>query len=143
MENFTPLSALIGGAFIGVAAALLLMLNGRISGISGILGDLLRPRQGEVGWRVAFLVGLAVGGLMLLSQLPTAFQAHPDRSMGAVIFAGLLVGFGTRMGNGCTSGHGVCGIPRGSARSIAATVTFMLTGGLAVWFVGSFFGGAL
>ncbi len=143
MENFTPLSALIGGGLIGLAAALLLMLNGRISGISGILGDLLRPRQGEVGWRVAFLLGLLVGGLALLSQLPGTFEAHPDRSMGAVIVAGLFVGFGTRMGNGCTSGHGVCGIPRGSARSIVATVTFMLTGGLAVWFVGSFFGGAL
>ncbi len=143
MENFTPGSALLGGALIGVAASLLLLLNGRITGISGILGDLLRPRPGEVGWRLAFVVGLIGGGLLLLSWSPEVFAPHPDRSTGAVIVAGLLVGFGTRMGNGCTSGHGVCGIPRGSARSIAATITFMITGGVAVWFVRAVFGGAL
>lgn len=143
MENFTPLSALLGGALIGVAASIMLLLNGRITGISGVLGDLLRPRPGEVGWRVTFIAGLVAGGFLLLAWLPGTFEAHPDRSMGAVALAGVLVGFGTRMGNGCTSGHGVCGIPRGSARSIVATITFMLTGGVSVWLVSTFFGGVL
>ncbi len=143
MHNFTPLSALLGGALIGIAASMMLWFNGRITGVSGIVGDLLRPRKDEVDWRLAFLLGLFVGGLVLLARAPQAFETFGDRSFGAVAVAGLLVGVGTRMGNGCTSGHGVCGIPRGSTRSIAATITFILAGAVAVAFVRGVFGGVL
>ena len=124
MENFTPVSGLIGGMLIGLAAALLLLLNGRISGISGIVGGLLTPKSSEVGWRVVFLVGLLLGafGYVLVTggALPVRLQA----SMPILIVAGLLVGFGTRFGSGCTSGHGLCGIGRLSKRSIVASVVF-------------------
>lgn len=126
MENFTPVSALIGGLLIGASAALFLVLNGRIAGISGILGGLLHPARNEIGWRLAFLAGLFIAPLVYV-----AFGALPpvelDASLPILIVAGLIVGFGTRLGAGCTSGHGVCGIGRGSPRSLAATVVFMAT----------------
>lgn len=125
MDRFTPLSAGIGGLLIGLAASALFVLNGRIAGISGVLGELLQPEEGGRGWRAAFLLGLAVGGLLLLLVHPGAYEAATSSSVALPIVAGLLVGVGTRLGRGCTSGHGVCGIARFSTRSIAATCVFM------------------
>ena len=124
---FTPVSALIGGAIIGTAAALFAVLNVRIAGISGILGGLLRPQGGDVAWRVAFIAGLllAPAGYALLFGLP---DIRVDAGYPALVAAGLLVGAGTRFGAGCTSGHGVCGISRLSPRSLAATLAFMAAG---------------
>ena len=124
---FTPASALIGGAIIGAAVALFVVLNGRIAGISGILGGLARPQAGDVSWRIAFVAGLLAAPLAwgLLAALP---EIRIDASFPALAAAGLLVGVGTRYGGGCTSGHGVCGISRASPRSIAATVAFMAAG---------------
>lgn len=130
--HFTPLASLGGGILIGLAAALLLLANGRIAGISGIAGGLLRPAGGDIGWRLAFLLGLASAPLAWL-----AFRAMPpaqiDHSPALLTIAGLLVGIGTRFGSGCTSGHGVCGISRLSPRSLAATACFMAAGFLTVF----------
>ncbi len=129
-NNFTPWSALLGGALIGAAAGMFILLNGRIAGISGVMGGLLRPASlapGDAGWRLAFVLGLLVAPLAYL-----AFAAWPvvqvDASYGALVLAGLLVGVGTRYGAGCTSGHGVCGIARLSPRSLVATACFMAAG---------------
>lgn len=124
MDGFTPVSALIGGAIIGTSAALFLILNGRIAGISGILGGLLAAPSRETGWRVAFLAGLVLAPLAygLVARLPAVTVGA---SLPLLAVAGLLVGFGSRLGSGCTSGHGVCGLGRLSPRSMAATVTFM------------------
>lgn len=127
MANFTPLSAAIGGALIGLSAVLLMLLAGRIAGVSGIYSGLLNPAGGDKGWRIAFIGGLILAPLiagwighgMPKPQLPANWAV--------IIAAGLLVGFGARLGGGCTSGHGICGVARLSARSIAATATFMLT----------------
>ncbi|MBJ7312212.1 YeeE/YedE family protein [Rugamonas sp. CCM 8940] len=131
---FTPWPALLGGAMIGLAAALLILLNGRIAGISGILGGLLRPLRGDIGWRAAFIAGLVGAPVVygLFAALPPVSIAAGD---GALLLAGLLVGVGTRYGAGCTSGHGVCGLSRLSWRSLAATATFMAAG-FATVFVG-------
>jgi uncharacterized protein len=129
MDVSTLAPALIGGILIGLASVGLLLFNGRIAGISGILGGLLTPPgEGETPWRIAFVGGLLAGGLLLLFAMPGAFPEAMPRSVPVVAAAGLLVGFGTRLGTGCTSGHGVCGISRLSGRSIVATVTFMATG---------------
>jgi uncharacterized membrane protein YedE/YeeE len=124
---FTPASALIGGAIIGAAAALFAVLNGRIAGVSGILGGLARPQAGDISWRIAFVAGLVAAPLAwgLLAALP---EIRADASVPVLVAAGLLVGVGTRYGGGCTSGHGVCGVSRLSPRSIAATLAFMATG---------------
>lgn len=124
---FTPVSALIGGAIIGAAVAMFVVLNGRIAGVSGILGGLARPRAGDISWRIAFVAGLVAAPLAwrLLAALP---EMRVDSSVPALVAAGLLVGVGTRYGGGCTSGHGVCGVSRASPRSIAATVAFMAAG---------------
>ncbi len=122
---FTPATALIGGAIIGAAVALFVVLNGRIAGVSGILGGLMRPKAGDISWRVAFVAGLVAAPLALLAALP---EIRVDASFPALVAAGLLVGAGTRYGGGCTSGHGVCGVSRASPRSIAATVAFMAAG---------------
>jgi uncharacterized membrane protein YedE/YeeE len=136
------LTALVGGALIGLSASLLLLFNGRIAGISGIAGGLLSQRtRAELAWRATFLLGLVGGGFLLRALWPEALGA-PVTSGAAVVVAGLLVGFGTRLGNGCTSGHGVCGISRGATRSIAATLTFMATGAAAVFLVRHILGGA-
>lgn len=127
MDSFTPVSALVGGALIGVSAALLLLLNGRIAGISGIVGGLLQPTSGEVAWRVAFLAGLVVAPLAYAGAGGALPPVTLDAPLGVLALAGVLVGFGTRLGAGCTSGHGVCGIGRGSRRSLAATGVFMAT----------------
>jgi uncharacterized protein len=127
---------LLGGALIGLSASLLLWANGRVAGISGIVGPLLSPSRGDISWRALFFGGLLTGGLLLAWLRPQSFTAPASLSAGGaalLVAAGLLVGLGSRLGNGCTSGHGVCGISRGSARSIAATLTFMATGILTVF----------
>ncbi|GJI98084.1 membrane protein [Duganella caerulea] len=132
--SFTPWSALLGGVLIGAAAALLILLNGRIAGISGIIGGLLRPVHGDILWRITFVLGLILAPLVY-----GIFHAWPetriDADYGVLIGAGLLVGIGTRYGSGCTSGHGVCGISRLSPRSIAATAIFMATGFVSVYLI--------
>lgn len=131
---FTPWTSLAGGVLIGLAVAVFILFNGRISGISGILGGLLRPVQADLGWRLAFLGGLIVSPLLyaLVSDLP---EVEIEAGFWQLILAGLLVGIGTRYGSGCTSGHGICGIARLSPRSIVATVAFMLAGMLVVFFM--------
>jgi uncharacterized membrane protein YedE/YeeE len=130
---FTPWLSLAGGLLIGVAVALLVLFNGRIAGISGIVGGLLAPQRGDIGWRVAFVAGLLAAPLAWMA-IGAAPRLHVGATAPALVAAGLLVGVGTRLGSGCTSGHGVCGISRGSLRSIAATATFMAAG-FAVVFV--------
>ena len=126
-QHFTPWSALGGGALIGLAAAMFVLLNGRIAGISGVLGGLLNPTRGDIGWRIAFVAGLIAAPLTyrLFAALPVP---RIDADTGALVLAGLLVGMGTRYGAGCTSGHGVCGLSRLSPRSIVATLVFMGVG---------------
>lgn len=125
--ELTPWSALAGGLLIGAAASLLLVLNGRIAGVSSILGGLLSPTRGDIAWRLAFIGGLALSPMAwwLVSVLPSP---QIDASYPALALAGLLVGMGTRYGGGCTSGHGVCGVSRLSPRSLIATLCFMATG---------------
>jgi len=137
--HFTPWASFAGGALIGLATALLLLLSGRIAGISGIVGGLLRPSRGDVAWRVTFVGGLLIAPFVfrLFAPLP---DVQIDASAATLIAAGLLVGAGTRYGSGCTSGHGVCGLSRGSPRSIAATALFMISGFLTVFLVRHFFG---
>ena len=124
MENFTPVSGLIGGLLIGLAAALLLLLNGRLSGISGIVGGLLAPKSSDVSWRVVFVAGLLLGAFIYVLATGDAMLVRMQASLPVLVVAGLLVGFGTRLGSGCTSGHGVSGIARFSRRSIVATSVF-------------------
>jgi uncharacterized protein len=143
VSHFSPISALVGGSLIGLAASVLLLVNGRVAGISGLVGGLLDDNASERGWRLAFLAGFAVAGVAAFLIHPASFSGALPRSAGALAIAGVLVGFGSRLGGGCTSGHGVCGISRGSVRSLAATMTFMLTAGLTVFAVSHFFGGAL
>lgn len=143
MEQFTPLPSLLGGMLIGLSASILLLCNGKIAGISGILGGIVHPIKQDTLWRVVFVAGLLSGGFLFHLFAPEAFTFGLERSTGALILAGVLVGFGTRLGNGCTSGHGVCGISRLSVRSIVATVTFMATGILTVFVINHLFGGAL
>jgi len=138
--NFTPWSALAGGLLIGLAAGGLLLFNGRIAGVSGVLGGLLHPAPGEAGWRLAFLAGLAFAPLLytLAAPLPTV---QVDAGWLALVASGLLVGIGTRYGGGCTSGHGVCGMARRSPRSLAATIAFMFAGFAVVYLMRHVFGG--
>jgi uncharacterized protein len=143
MHNFTPYAGLVGGVLIGLASSALLLLNGRVAGISGIVGTLIRPVRGDVAWRLFFIAGLLAGGLATALWRSQAYTMTLSRSTAALIAAGVLVGFGTRLGNGCTSGHGVCGIGRLSPRSIVATVTFIAFGAITVGIIGRFFGGAL
>ncbi|HMM76606.1 MAG TPA: YeeE/YedE family protein [Gammaproteobacteria bacterium] len=126
-QNFTPWTALGGGALIGLAAALFVLLNGRIAGISGVLGGVLMPRAGDVAWRLAFVAGLLLAPIAygLVAPLPAMTIAASYPTLAA---AGLLVGIGTRYGAGCTSGHGVCGLSRLSPRSLLATLSFMAAG---------------
>lgn len=123
----TWMSALLGGVLIGMAATLLLWLTGRIAGISGMLGGVLLPKRGEIAWRLAFLIGLVGAGAAWLWSVPGAYVPRHGFPPLLLVVAGVLVGIGTRMGNGCTSGHGVCGLGRLSLRSLAAVLTFMLT----------------
>ena len=132
--HFTPWAALAGGVLLGLASALFVLVHGRILGISGIVGGLLRPRAGDMGWRLAFLLGMLVApGLYWLVVGPT--QPRIDATWGMVVMAGLLVGVGTRYGSGCTSGHGVCGLSRMSPRSLVATLAFMGAGFVTVFLI--------
>lgn len=132
--HFTPWASLAGGVMLGLAAALFILVNGRILGISGIVGGLLRPKAGDMGWRIAFVLGmLAAPALYALVSGPV--MATVDASWGTVLLAGLLVGVGTRYGAGCTSGHGVCGLSRLSPRSLVATLVFMGAGFATVFIV--------
>ena len=132
--HFTPWASLAGGVLIGVAAALLLLLNGRIAGISGVVGGLLIPVRGDSAWRVAFLLGLLLAPVayQVFGRLPLP---RIDAGFGTLLIAGLLVGLGTSYGSGCTSGHGVCGLSRLSPRSLAATLAFMAAGMATVFVV--------
>ncbi|MCF8185289.1 MAG: YeeE/YedE family protein [Sulfuritalea sp.] len=131
-NNFTPWTALAGGALIGISAALFILFNGRIAGISGIIGGLFRPVMHDAGWRIAFTLGLILAPIiwLLFAELP---NIQIDATYNLLIVAGVIVGFGARYGSGCTSGHGVCGISRLSPRSIIATLAFMGTGFLTVF----------
>ena len=134
--NFTPINSLLGGIFIGLAATILLLANGRIMGISGILGDIiLFKEKDQISWRIIFVIGVLIGPfiyLMIFQDLKSEMVA--DRIL--LIQAGLLVGLGTSIGNGCTSGHGICGISRLSIRSIVATFIFVVSGVVTVYFIG-------
>ena len=141
MDTFTPISALLGGLLIGASAALFLVLNGRIAGISGILGGLIHPVRNEIGWRLAFLAGLVLAPLLYLALGGVLPPISLTPSIGLLIVAGLIVGFGTRLGAGCTSGHGVCGIGGGSTRSLAATAVFMTTAIVTVFITRHVLGG--
>ncbi|UAW97597.1 YeeE/YedE family protein [Halopseudomonas nanhaiensis] len=130
--NFTPWASLAGGMLIGLAAAMFILLNGRIAGISGVIGGLLRPARGDVLWRVAFIAGLIVAPLVYANAF-TLPPVEVNASVAMLVVAGLLVGVGTRYGSGCTSGHGVCGLSRRSPRSLVATLAFMASGFLTVY----------
>ena len=133
--HFTPLAALSGGLLIGLSATVLLLFNGRIAGVSGIVGGLLqRYKAGDLAWRVAFVLGLVVAPVLyrLFAGLP---ESRIDAGWAMLVVAGVLVGFGSRLGSGCTSGHGVCGLSRLSPRSLAATATFMVAGFITVFLV--------
>jgi uncharacterized membrane protein YedE/YeeE len=135
MENFSPVSALTGGALIGLAASLLLLFNGRIAGISGILAGSLFLRRQERLWRLLFLVGMVVGASVYQYVGGDLSGVRTGYPLPLLIIGGLLVGFGTRLGSGCTSGHGICGLARHSRRSIVATLIFMVFGGVSVYLV--------
>lgn len=123
--NFTPISAAIGGVLIGIAAAILLIFNGRIAGISGILGGILKPTKGDTAWKIAFILGMVISPMLFVwfAYMP---EVNIAASTPVLILAGLLVGFGTRLGSGCTSGHGICGMARFSRRSVVAVLIFMV-----------------
>ena len=141
MANFTPVSAAIGGGLIGLSAVLLMLLTGRIAGISGIFGGSLDLGTNDKGWRIAFVAGLILAPLMAGAVGYAVPSPQMPASWIVVIAAGLLVGFGTRLGGGCTSGHGICGVARLSVRSIAATVIFMLAAIVTVAVTRHVFGG--
>jgi uncharacterized membrane protein YedE/YeeE len=136
-HHFTPWASLIGGLLLGVASAAFILINGRILGISGILGGLLPPKVGDISWRVAFLLGMLAAPTVFMALAPAGFASEPriDAGFWTVIVAGLLVGIGTRYASGCTSGHGVCGLSRLSPRSLVATLSFMGAGFFTVYIV--------
>jgi len=133
-SHFTPWFSLSGGIILGLASAMFILLNGRILGISGIVGGLLPPRLGDLGWRLAFLAGMACAPAVFFALMPAQWVQAPriDAGYPGIVVAGLLVGLGTRYGSGCTSGHGVCGLARLSPRSLVATLSFMAAGFLTV-----------
>jgi hypothetical protein len=139
---FTPFASLIGGALIGLSASLLLLGHGRIAGISGVLGGALGARDGDLVWRLLFLGGLLGGGLAIALVKPAAFPTTLEVPAPVLVVAGLCVGFGTQLGTGCTSGHGVCGLGRLSKRSLVATLIFMATGAATVFVSRHLIGGS-
>jgi uncharacterized membrane protein YedE/YeeE len=142
MHDFTPLSAVVGGALIGLAASLFLATHGKVAGISGIYGSVLRRDTSDRRTRLSFLAGLLVAAFVIRFVRPDAYASGWTASLPLALGAGVLVGFGTQLGNGCTSGHGVCGLSRLSVRSLAATVTFMATAFATVFVVRHVLGGA-
>ena len=138
-NEFTPWSALAGGVLIGIAAAMFVLLNGRIAGISGVIGGLFKPVKGDMAWRAAFVIGL-IGAPVVYGLFAALPVLRIDAQFGALILAGLLVGVGTRYGSGCTSGHGVCGLARLSPRSFVATAVFMGAGFATVFVARHLFG---
>ncbi len=143
MGNSPVINAIIGGALIGLASACMMLFNGRIAGISGIIKGALQVEKGNFLWRATFIAGMVLTGLISLSLYPDFFQIRIERSLWAYGVAGLLVGVGTGMGNGCTSGHGVCGVGRLSNRSVAITMAFTGSGIVTVWVINTFFGGVI
>lgn len=141
IESFTPGMSALGGALIGVSASMLLLSHGRIAGISGIVGGLLSGDAPRTDWRLSFVLGLVAGGLVMWLLSPASFLVSVERGAPMVIAAGLLVGFGARLGSGCTSGHGVCGISRFSRRSLIATATFISTGAITTYVTNQLLGG--
>ncbi len=141
MNDFSPVSASIGGIFIGLAASLFLLAHGRVAGVSGHLGSIVRGSSNERGLRLSFLAGLLVMGVVFRIAWPSVFVSSWVPSWSLASLAGVVVGFGTQLGNGCTSGHGVCGVSRLAPRSLAATFTFMITGILTTFLVRHVFGG--
>jgi uncharacterized membrane protein YedE/YeeE len=133
MEHFTPASALLGGGMIGLAASALLLLNGRIAGISGILGGSLEASKDDLLWRIFFLTGLVLGPWLVTAVRGRFPEIVMQAPLLILVVAGVLVGFGTRLGKGCTSGHGVCGVARASPRSIIATVVFFVVAAITVF----------
>jgi len=127
VQNFTPVSGLIGGLLIGLSTMLLILVNGRIAGISGIVGGLVARKGSEIGWRAVFVAGLLLGAIVYMLATGGALPVNMQASLPVMVAAGILVGFGTRLGSGCTSGHGVSGIARFSKRSIVATLVFFVT----------------
>jgi uncharacterized membrane protein YedE/YeeE len=141
MEGFTPVLSTIGGAMIGLAAILLLLTNGRIAGISGITAGVLHPSQGNTLWRAVFLAGMLAGAGLIAVFHPAAMALRFDVSNAAILLGGFLVGIGTRIGNGCTSGHGVCGVGRLAPRSIVASAVFFTTAVITTWLIRHVTGG--
>jgi uncharacterized membrane protein YedE/YeeE len=141
MHDFTPLSSLLGGALIGVAASLFLWTHGRVAGISGIYAGALRRGTTDRRARILFLLGLVLAAVVVRMARPEAFASSWTASLPVALFAGVLVGVGTQLGNGCTSGHGVCGLSRLSRRSFVATLTFMATAAVTVFVVRHVIGG--
>jgi uncharacterized protein len=141
MNDFTPIPALLGGALIGVASSLVLLTHGKVAGISGIYGGLFRRGTSDRLFRLAFIAGLVFAGVLVRAFFPAAFATTWSATLPVVLAAGLLVGFGTQLGNGCTSGHGVCGISRLSVRSLIATAAFMAAGTATVFVVRHLIGG--
>ena len=141
MDNFTPFQSTLGGVLIGIATSIVFIFNGRIAGISGIAGGILRLQKGDTLWRSLFVFGLVAGGAAMVAMSPSMFAVTAPRPHWALVVAGLLVGAGTQLGNGCTSGHGICGLSRLSARSIVAVSTFMLTAAITVALTNGYFAG--
>lgn len=142
VTEFTPVTALAGGLLIGISALIMLVFNGRIAGISGIVGNLFVSRGSDFIWRLAFTIGLIAGAWIWLNHGPAgALELHLEADLPTMLLAGFIVGSGTRLGKGCTSGHGVCGIGRVSPRSLVATVVFMSVAGITVFLIRHVFGG--
>jgi uncharacterized membrane protein YedE/YeeE len=141
--DFNPLAALVGGVLLGVGLVLLMLSSNRVVGVSGVVGGLVPPRPRDRGWRIAFVVGLIAGGAALAAMLPQAVAFRLERSWPVLAGAGLLVGYGSRLANGCTSGHGVCGLGRFSLRSMVATAVFIASGAATVFVVNHLQGGRL
>lgn len=139
--SFTPVPSLVGGMILGIAVALYVLLHGRISGISGIISGLIHPKQGDRAWRIALTLGLITAPLLAALVFEIRPIVEVDADWVAIVIAGLLVGFGTQYGSGCTSGHGICGLSRLSLRSLVATVAFMSSGFLMVFVLRHLVGG--
>lgn len=135
MENFTPYSAFAGGILIGISVTVMLYFNGRITGVSGIISELLTPKAGEWLWRLVFIFGLIFGSFLFVYLFPGFYTPRTDFPVSLLIIGGLLVGFGTKLGSGCTSGHGICGLAQLSTRSLVATVVFMFSGAVTVYII--------